>query len=153
MTEIEILPELKSEEEINLAIATVLDAERLAIPTAKGALTLRQILTAVFQTQELDQRWLSKIFGKRKVNPQSIVLHLPENVGKYINLAEGGKYLGFYNQIVDSLELLVNMNLLNSMRVFEFSEEIDDFEHADTIYGVTRLGKVFVSYGSAEDQE
>lgn len=138
---------MMTEAELNEGIATIIDSEKLAIKTKQGNLTLRDVLTAVYETQQTDARcWLFRLLSKWYVCPEAIILHLPQKVGQYINLSEGGKYLGFYNTIVDSLDVLTEIGLLDISPVWDYTD--DSLEEYDLIprYSVTQYGKAFVNH-------
>lgn len=134
-----------TETEYNEGVSTILDSPKTAIRTQKGLLTLRDVLTAVFDAQQTDTRWVSKLFGKKKQRPEAVILYLPNKIGEYINLSEGGRYLGFFNQIVDSLDLLTKLDLLTVAPTWSITET-DDEVLVIPYYGVTSLGKSFVKY-------
>lgn len=126
-------------------LTSIVDSEKTALKTKQGMLSLRDILTAVYEAQQVDTRWISKFIGKRKVTPELVILHLPDKVGSYINLSEGGKYLGFFNQIVAGLDLLAAVGLLSIEEVWKFDNETDSFNDV-CVYGISSLGKAFVNY-------
>lgn len=138
-----------NEAEFNQGITQILDSDKTSIPTQQGSLRLRDILTAVYKAQEPFNGFWYKLFGKAKVSAESIILHLPDKISQYINMAEGGRYLGFYSQIKEALELMVHIGVLDASRVLELSEKEDGFNE-QPLYGVSSLGRAFVDYGEVE---
>ncbi len=134
-----------NEADLNEGVSQILDSEKTALHTQKGVLSLRDILTTVYETQESNTRWWHKLFGKPKVSVESIILHLPGRLGQYINLSEGGLYLGFKTQLEAELELMVHIGVLDSIRAFELNE-VDDIIEEQSLYGVSSYGKAFVEY-------
>jgi len=138
-----------TEAELNEGVTQILDSDKTAIPTQEGALKLRDVLTAVYKTQAPYNRWWHKLFGRPKASAESIILHLPDKVGQYINMSEGGRYLGFYNQVKEALELLARMELLDVVRVLELDEVEDEYKE-QPLYGVSSYGRAFVDYGEIQ---
>lgn len=146
------MTDTSTETQLNEGISQILDSEKTCISTQRGILSLRDVLTAVFRAQETDTRWFSKILGKRQRDPRTIILHLPKGVGEYINLSEGGHYLGFYNQVLESLELLTVLGLISANRYLKLEGEEGKEEWIpDATFGITSAGKAFVNY--SENQE
>ncbi len=136
-----------TESDLNEGLAKIIDSEKTAINTKQGSLTLRNILTAVYNAQERDTHWFSKLFGKKLVIPGEIILYLPDRVSNYINNSQGGHYLGFYKQLIDSLNLLAELGFL-LMREDDILDVGLDVIHQ---YGVTSFGKAFVNYNENKE--
>jgi hypothetical protein len=134
-----------TETEINENIATILDAKETGINTQKGYLKLRDILTAVYNTQAAHNGIWYRIFGKPSVSPEAIILHLPGSVGQYINMSEGGHYLGFHSQIKDALKTLEKLELLRSNHLVNINNAGRIYVE-ELRYGVSSNGKAFVNY-------
>ena len=138
-----------TEIEINESIAKILDAEKTSLVTQQGSIKLRELLTAVYNAQAPFSGIWYKLFGKPKVSPENVILHLPKKVGQYINMSEGGRYLGFHIQITEALELLARLDLLDTNHLFD----VDDFgnqSNEQSRYGVSAYGRAFVNYAETE---
>jgi hypothetical protein len=137
-----------TEDQLNQDISSILDSPKTSIRTKAGSVSLRDILTAVHRAQQRDTRWLSKIFGKKSVDQDTVLQFLSEEIQNHVNLLEDGHYTGFYTQVSACLEMLSLLGLVKeSLADSEwFSDDLQ------TEYAVTSYGKAFVNYYETEKE-
>lgn len=118
----------------------LLDSDIFAIPTEQGQITLRDILTATFKSQEWDTRFRAKFLGQQKSTVIGIVSLIP-------NANSATMSDDTLAKVQDSLTELVYSGLVSAEKHYNILGQWNSH-----VFGVTRKGRAFVDYGTSGER-